>query len=70
MGNESVGKVKITLKKSVIGYDSRVRETVKSLGLRKLNSSVIQAKTPDIMGKIRKVSHLVIHEDISQEGVL
>ena len=63
--NDSTGNIRITLKKSVIGYDRRVRETVKTLGLRKLNSSVIQAKTPDIMGKIRKVSHLVTHEDVS-----
>jgi len=59
----STGKVKITLVRSVIGYNRRVRETVKSLGLGKLRSSAVQAKTPDILGKIRKISHLVTVED-------
>ena len=64
MANENLGKVKITLTRSVIGYNSRVRETVKSLGLRKMRSSAVQAKTPDILGKIRKVAHLVTVEDV------
>ena len=58
------GRVKITLVKSVIGYNHDVRETAKSLGLRKLNSSAVQAKTPDILGKIRRISHLVAVEDV------
>ena len=58
------GNVKITLVKSVIGHNHDVRETVKSLGLGKLRSSAIQAKTPDILGKIRRVSHLVSVEDV------
>ena len=58
------GKVKITLIKSVIGHNHDVRETVKSLGLHKLHSSAVQAKTPDILGKIRRVAHLVTAEDV------
>ena len=34
-----MSKIKITLVKSVIGYDKKVRETAKSLGLGKLHSS-------------------------------
>ena len=56
-------KIKITLTRSVIGYNRRVRETAKSLGLGKLNSSAVQAKTPDILGKVRKIAHLVTVED-------
>jgi large subunit ribosomal protein L30 len=59
MANEKPGNIKITLTKSVIGYNRKVRETVKSLGLGKLQSSAIQAATPDILGKVRRVSHLV-----------
>ncbi|MCL1805193.1 MAG: 50S ribosomal protein L30 [Clostridiales bacterium] len=59
-------KVKITLVRSVIGHNHDVRETVKSLGLRKLNSSAIQAKTPDILGKIRRVAHMVIVEEVAE----
>ena len=64
MVDEKKGNVKITLVKSVIGYNRRVRETVKSLGLGKIQSSAIQAATPDILGKIRKVAHLVTVEDL------
>ncbi|MCL1848819.1 MAG: 50S ribosomal protein L30 [Clostridiales bacterium] len=62
--DEKAGNIKITLVKSVIGYNRRVRETVKSLGLGKINSKAVQAKTPDILGKVRKVAHLVSVEDV------
>ena len=64
MADVTIGNVKITLVKSVIGYNRRVRETVKSLGLGKIQSSAIQATTPDIVGKIRKVAHLVTVEKL------
>ena len=54
-----MSKIKITLVKSVIGYDKKVRETAKSLGLGKLHSSAVQAKTPDILGKVNRIAHLV-----------
>ncbi|MDR1194206.1 MAG: 50S ribosomal protein L30 [Peptococcaceae bacterium] len=65
----TAGKIKITLVKSGIGYDRRVRETIKSLGLGKLRSSAVQVKTPDILGKVRRISHLVIAEDIPSNSV-
>ncbi len=58
-----MAKIKITLVKSVIGYNKKQRETVKSLGLKKLNSSVIQEDTPDILGKIHSIAHLVKVEE-------
>ncbi|NYE57960.1 50S ribosomal protein L30 [Carboxydothermus ferrireducens] len=57
-------KLKITLVKSVIGQSERQKATVKSLGLRKLNQSVIKADTPEIRGMINKVSHLLKVEEI------
>lgn len=59
-----MSKIKITLVKSVIGTDKRVRATVKSLGLGKLHSSAVQAKTPDILGKVNRVAHLVAVEEV------
>lgn len=59
-------QLKITLVKSVIGYDKSQRETVKSLGLKKMHSSVIQNDTPDIRGKINKVPHLLNVEEIAE----
>ena len=58
------GRIRITLVKSVIGYNQDVRETAKSLGLGKLRSSAVQAKTPDILGKVRRISHLITVEDV------
>jgi large subunit ribosomal protein L30 len=57
-------QLKITLVKSVIGYNKTQRATVKSLGLKKMNSSVVQKDTPDIRGKVNKVPHLVKVEEI------
>ena len=59
-----MAKIKITLKKSPIGSTVRQKETVKSLGLGKLNSTIIQNDTPDIRGKVNKVAHLVSVEEI------
>ena len=64
---EIAGMIRITLVRSVIGHNHDVRETAKSLGLRKLHSSAVQAKTPDILGKVRRISHLVKVEDVKEE---
>ncbi len=61
-----MAKLMITLKKSVIGSNEAVRETVKSLGLKKINSSVIQEDSPSVRGKIRKVEHLLSVDEITQ----
>jgi large subunit ribosomal protein L30 len=61
-----MAKIKITLKKSVIGSNEVVKATVKSLGLHKLNQSVIQENTPDICGKIKKAEHLLTVEESAQ----
>lgn len=56
-------KVKITLVKSLIGRPEDQRVTVKTLGLGKLNSSVVHNETPQIRGMINKVAHLVAVEE-------
>ncbi len=58
-----MAKVKITLVKSPIGYNKKQRAIAASLGLRKLQASVVQEDTPDIMGKVHKISHLVKVEE-------
>ena len=55
-------KLKITLKKSTIGSQKAQIATVKGLGLKKINSSVIREATPEILGMIKKINHLVITE--------
>ena len=56
-------KLKITLKKSTIGSQNGQIATVKGLGLKKINSSVIREATPEILGMIKKIKHLVITEN-------
>ncbi|MDD2400770.1 MAG: 50S ribosomal protein L30 [Clostridia bacterium] len=61
-----MAKIKVTLKKSVIGYNKVVRANVRTLGLHKLNHSVIHEATPDVCGKIKKVGHLLLVEELDQ----
>jgi len=56
-------KIKISLTKSIIGTQKDQIATVKGLGLRKLNSSVIREVTPETLGMIKKVNHLIITEE-------
>jgi ribosomal protein L30 len=60
-----MAKLLITYTKSAIGYSKDQKATVRSLGLRKLNSIAIQADTPAIRGMIFKVRHLVKVEEVS-----
>lgn len=59
--------LKITLVKSPIGYSWDQKDTVKRLGLRKLNKTVIKPDNPQIRGMVRKVRHLVKVEEIEAE---
>ncbi|GBF31907.1 LSU ribosomal protein L30p [Desulfocucumis palustris] len=58
-----MAKLKITLIRSLIGKTEKQRVTVRTLGLGKLNSSVIQEDNPQIRGMINKVSHLIKVEE-------
>lgn len=63
-----MAQLKVTYVKSAIGYAQVQKETVRSLGLRKLNQSVIHNDTPVIRGMIFKVKHLVSVEEV--DGVV
>jgi large subunit ribosomal protein L30 len=52
-------KIKVKQRKSAIGRPQRQRDTLRGLGLRKLNQERILEDTPAIRGMINKVSHLV-----------
>lgn len=58
-----MSKVKITLKKSVIGSRPEHVATVKALGLRKTQSQVVKEMTPQLKGQLQAVRHLVSVED-------
>ena len=55
--------LRITLVKSPIGYNRRQKDTVRALGLRRINQTVEQSDTPVIRGMVSKVSHLVQVEE-------
>ncbi len=59
-----MAKVKITKVKSAINRTSRQKKTLEALGLRKMNQTVEVEATPQIMGMIRKVSHMVTAEEV------
>ncbi len=60
-----MAELKITLVKSVIGSPETQRRTIRSLGLRKLNSFSILKDTSTIRGQIHKVRHLVKVEELA-----
>lgn len=59
-----MAKLKITLVKSTIGQKPAKRATVRSLGLRKISSSVVQEDNPSVRGMVASVAHLVKVEEI------
>jgi ribosomal protein L30 len=56
--------LKITLVRSPIGYKRNQRVTAKSLGLRKLQSTVIHKATPQIRGMVFQLRHLLEVEEL------
>ncbi len=58
--------LKITQVKSGIDRPERQKRTIRALGIRKLNHTVVHADTPQIRGMIAKVSHLVSVEEVSE----
>ncbi|MGG1313144.1 MULTISPECIES: 50S ribosomal protein L30 [Cohnella] len=60
-----MAKLQITLVRSLIGRPEVQRRTVQSLGLRKLNQSVVKEDNAAIRGMINHVSHLVQVQEIN-----
>lgn len=56
-------KVKVTLKRSLIGEKPKTRATVRGLGLRRINQTVEQVDGPALRGMLAKVLHLVEVEE-------
>lgn len=58
-------KIKVTQIKSVIDRSERQKKTMIALGLRKMNASVEVEATPQILGMVNKVFHLVKVEEMA-----
>ena len=59
-----MAKVKITQVKSHIDRPQRQKDTIKALGLGKINRSKVVENSPQVQGMIRAVAHLINIEDI------
>ncbi|MEP6627453.1 MAG: 50S ribosomal protein L30 [Ginsengibacter sp.] len=58
-------KIKVTQVKSGIDRSERQKLTLKALGLKKLNASKEVVATPQILGMVKKVGHLVKVEELA-----
>ncbi len=58
-----MAKLRITWKKSAIGYAKDQKETIRVLGLKRLGHTVEQNDTQSVRGMIHKVRHLVEVEE-------
>ncbi len=58
-----MGKLKITQVRSAIRCYEKQKRTIKALGLRRMNHTVVLEDTPQIRGMIRVVHHLVKVEE-------
>jgi len=61
-----VAKLKVTWEKSAIGYARDQKRTIKSLGFKRLNQSVIHNDNAAVRGMIIKVRHLVRVEEVEK----
>jgi large subunit ribosomal protein L30 len=60
-----MAKIKITQVKSVIDRPERQKKTMQALGLRKMNASVEVEATPQILGMVTKVNHLITVQELA-----
>lgn len=56
--------LRITQTKSGIGGKQNQRDTLRSLGLKRLHDSVVREDRPEVRGMIRTVTHLVTVEEV------
>lgn len=59
-----MANLKITQVKSTIGTKQNMKDTLRTLGLRKIGQSVVREDTESVLGAIRTVRHLVTVEEV------
>ena len=64
-----MAKVRIKYVRSAIGYPQDQKDTIRALGLRKLQHTVEHDDNASIRGMLRKVAHLVQVEEVIHETV-
>ncbi len=59
-----MAQIKVTQIKSAIGTKPNQRQTLRSLGLKRINDSIVQEDRPEIRGMVATVPHLVRVEEV------
>ncbi|TKG91021.1 50S ribosomal protein L30 [Puteibacter caeruleilacunae] len=59
-----MAKIKVKQVKSTIGSTKRQKATMQALGLKKMNQVVEHEATPQILGMVEKLKHLVTVEEV------
>lgn len=59
-----MSKIRVTQVRSLIDRPKKQKATMKALGLRKMNHTVELETNPQILGMVKKVSHLVKVEEL------
>jgi large subunit ribosomal protein L30 len=62
-----MAQLRITQIKSGIGYKRNQRDTLRSLGLKRMHDTVVKEDRPEIRGMVATIPHLVTVEEISSE---
>ena len=58
--------IKIRLVRSLIGIPEKHKRVIRALGLKKINSTVVQKNNPQIQGMIFKVNHMISTERVGK----
>jgi large subunit ribosomal protein L30 len=59
-----MARLKVTQVRSVIGTKQNQRDTLRTLGLRRINDVVVREDRPEVRGMVRTVTHLVTVEEV------
>jgi large subunit ribosomal protein L30 len=59
-----VARLKVTQTRSLIGSKDNQRQTVRSLGLKRVHDTVVKEDRPEIRGMVATVTHLVSVEEV------
>jgi len=60
-----MSRLRITLRRSVIGHPKDQKDTARVLGLTRINRTVVRPDTPSVRGMVRKLHHLLSVEEVA-----
>jgi large subunit ribosomal protein L30 len=60
-----MSRLRITLRRSVIGHPKDQKDTARVLGLTRINRTVVRPDTPSVRGMVRKLEHLLSVEEVA-----